>query len=476
MIRWRPLVLVLYAIFFTGAASAQGVTLPAAQRVQLENGIVFILHEKHDVPLVGLQAIIRGGAVTDPADRAGLASLLAGLLEKGAGERSAAEFAESIDAVGGSLSARAGLESITISAEFLARDADLMIELLADMLRSPALDAAEMKKLRDRRINLIRAAKDGDLRRLTSTYGKAFLFGEHAYGTAIDGDEASLAKITHRDVREYYANYVGSDRLIVAVVGDFDADAMTEKLTTAFVDWEPATAPLPEIEAPMPNEGRRVLLVDKPGATQTYFWIGNTGVAISFPRRAELDIANTLFGGRFTSLLVDEMRTKAGLTYGARSSLLRPSQPGYVATVSYTATDTTVAAIDLALELLLRIREQGFDDETLASGKNYILGQFPPDLETASQLAGQLAELDAFGLDESFINDYGDAITAADSEAIRSVISEVYPAPDNLVFVVLGDAELIRENISKYGAVTEMAITEPHFRPESLPDEVMPRR
>ena len=467
MIRLRPLVFLLWAILYTGAVSAQGVTLPDAHRVQLDNGVILIVYEKHDVPLIGLKAIIRGGAVTDPDDRAGLASLLAGLLEKGAGDRSAAEFAESIDAVGGSLSARADLESITISAEFLARDADLMIELLADMLRSPTLDAAEMDKLRDRQINLIRAAKDGDLRRLNPLYGTAFLFDEHPYGTAIDGDEASLAKITHRDLRGYFADHVGSDRLIIAVAGDFDTASMTEKLTAAFADWEPAAAPLPEIEPPLPIEGRRVLLVDKPGATQTYFWIGNVGVDIAYAQRAELDIANTLFGGRITSLLMDELRTRAGLTYGARSVLLRPSMPGYVAMVSYTKTESTVAAIDLALALLMRMREQGFDEETIASGKNYILGQFPPELETASQLAGQFAELDALGLDESFINDYGNAVAMADSETIRSVINAVYPSPDDLVFVILGDAELIREDVARYGPVTEMAITEPRFRPEA---------
>ena len=93
-----------------------------------------------------------------------------------------------------------------------------------------------------------------------------------------------------------------------------------------------------------PETGRRVLLIDKPGATQTYFWIGNVGVARNFEQRAELDIANTLFGGRFTSLLVDEMRTKAGLTYNVRSSLSRPAQPGSFAIVSFTKTDTTVVA------------------------------------------------------------------------------------------------------------------------------------
>ena len=454
-------------VILSGMASAQGVTLPEPQIVELENGAVLIVHEKRDVPLVGISAIIRGGAVTDPENKAGLASLLAAMLEKGAGERDAATFAETVDATGGSLSASAGLETITISGEFLARDTGLAIELLGDMLRAPALDRAEFSKLRDRRIDLIRASKDSDLRALSPIYGVSWLFTDHPYGTPVDGDETSLAAISHRDLTAYYEDFVGADRLVVAVVGDIDAAETIESLTAAFADWRPAAEPLPEVEAAAPQEGRRVLLVDKPGATQTYFWIGNVGVARDFAQRAELDIANTLFGGRFTSLLVDEMRTKAGLTYGVRSVLVRPSQPGSFAIVSFTKTDSTVIAIDLALKLLRQMRKDGFSEELIESGKNYILGQFPLRFETATQLAGQFAGLRAAGLEASYINDYGAAIEAAAPEQIQSVIRSAYPRPANLVFLIIGDADLIRNDIAKYGPVTEMSITEPQFTPET---------
>ena len=156
------LLFALSALFATGLASGQGVTLPGPEFVALENGAVFIVHEKRDVPLVGVTAIVRGGAAVDPDDRAGLASLLASMLQKGAGERDAAAFAETVDAAGATLTSSAGLEAITISGEFLARDAGLAIELLRDMLRSPMLDRAEFTKLRDRQVDLIRASKDHD--------------------------------------------------------------------------------------------------------------------------------------------------------------------------------------------------------------------------------------------------------------------------------------------------------------------------
>ena len=456
------------AVWFGLLASvslAQGVSLPAVQRVVLENGVVIVLHEKHDVPLVGIEASIRGGAVTDPDGLGGSASLLAGALEKGAGARDAAAFAEAIDAVGGALSAAADLEAITISGEFLSGDVDLMVGLLSDMLRTPTLDGAEIEKLRDRTIDQIRAAKDSNLRFLAPIYGNSFLFLDHPYGNAVLGDEASLARITPADLRAYYRDWFGGDRLVIAVAGDFEAAAMLDKLRAAFGDWHAAASTLPAIAAPTPVVGRRVLLIDKPGAAQSYFWIGNVGVGLRADARAELDIANTLFGGRFTSILMTRLRTETGLTYDARCALRRESAGGSLAMLSYTKTETTTEAIDLAVSLLAALRDEGVAEDMIASGKNYILGQFAPRFETAAQLAAQFATLETYGLEESYVNDYGGAIAAADGEAIRSVIREVYPEVDNLVFVIIGDAALLRERLLKYGPVSEMSITAPRFRP-----------
>ncbi|MDH3547461.1 MAG: insulinase family protein, partial [Gammaproteobacteria bacterium] len=295
--------LALVLVISTATASAEVMSLPPFERIRLDNGTTLLLNEKHDVPLIGLSAILRGGAVSDPEGLHGLSGLLARLLEKGAGDRDAAAFAEAVDSVGGRLSASGGLETITISGDFLASDADLMIELLADMLRRPALSPAEMQKLRDRSINFIRAAKDSNLDALLPIYGSSMLFADHPYGNPVSGSEESLAAISITDITSYYDNHVGGDRLVVSVSGDFDTETMKQKLSDAFGDWSAANAEIVAVNPATPVTGRQVLLVDKPGATQTYFWIGNVGVGIRYGHRAELDIANTVFGGRFTSML-----------------------------------------------------------------------------------------------------------------------------------------------------------------------------
>ena len=446
------------------AAWSDDLTLPDYERVVLENGTVLLLSEKHEVPLIGLRAEVRGGSVADPVGKAGVAELLAAVMQKGAGGRDAAAFASATANVGGRLTVSADVDSTSVAAEFLSRDAELMIELVSDVLQEPALSADELEKEQARAIGLIKAAKDGDPNTLMANYAYAFIFGDHPYGRPTSGSEASLADITRDDLLTYYGDNFGGDRLIISVVGDFDTAAMKARLTAEFGSWEAAAGTLEEIQAPPTAAGGRVLLIDKPGATQSYFWFGNVGVALDYPRRAELNLANTVFGARFTSMLVTELRVNAGLTYSARSVVDQRTEPGPVTVRSFTETSTTVEAIDLAISVLRRLQDKGLDDDMMISARNYIMGQYPPRLETASSLAGMLAFLELNGLDRSYIDEYGSELQAAAAESVALAISEVYPQPDDLVFVIIGDAATIRDDVAKYGEVTEMSITEPSFR------------
>lgn len=460
----RRLLLIAATLLGTSLAWSQDFTLPDYERIVLENGTVLLLSEKHEVPLIGLRAEVRGGSVADPDGKAGVAALLAAVMQKGAGDRNAVEFASAAANVGGRLSVSADVDSISIAAEFLSRDAELLIELVSDVLKKPTLAAAELEKEQARRIGLIKAAKDGDPNALMSSYANAFIYGEHPYGRPTTGSESSLAEITRDDLLAYYADHFGGDRLIIAVVGDFDAAAMKARLTARFGRWRPAAGALEDIPSPPKAAGGRVLLVDKPGATQTYFWFGNVGVALDYPRRAELNLANTVFGARFTSMLVTELRVNAGLTYSVQSVVDQRTQPGPVTIRSFTETSTTVEAIDLAISVLRRLRDKGLDDDMMISARNYIMGQFPPRLETASALAGMLAFLELNGLDRSYIDEYGSELQAAAAESVALAISDVYPQPDDLVFIIIGDADLIRDQVVKYGEITEMSIIEPSFR------------
>lgn len=445
-------------------ASAAGIKLPEYETLKLDNGTTVLLMRKPDVPLIAAQVVVRGGALADADGKEGTASILAELMSKGAGKRDALGFAQALDGVGGRLNLAAGREAIYASAEFLARDADLMLSLLADALQRPTLAAAEFDKLRTRAIQSLAAAKDGDPRNLITTYGQAWLFRGHPYGRPAEGDERSLAALTLEDLKAFYRDQMGGDRTTIAIAGDFDPAAMRKALQGTFGTWRKAAGTLPEVAPKLRETGRRVLLVDKPGATQTYFWAGNVGVSEHDPARAAQDLVQTVFGGRFTSMLNTELRIKSGLSYGASASLQRYAQPGGAAFSSFTRTDATGQALDLAFATLARLHAEGIDAETLASAKRYVLGQFAPDYETAAQLSSAIAELDLYGQSRERIDGYGaeiEAATPADVAAARAV----FAAGDNTLLVAIGDAAKIRDAVAKYGPVTEMKIADPGFAP-----------
>jgi predicted Zn-dependent peptidase len=461
--------LMLASAAIGAGAAPVGVKVPPNQRFVLSNGLTIVLVPRKDVPLIAFSGFVRGGALADPADKSGVASLVAGLLDRGAGKRNAFEFADAIEGVGGSFNAAAGSEAISVSGQFLARDRALMIELLADALMRPHLDAREFASYRNREIEFIKSAKDSDPSQLVGIYGRAALFGSHPYGRPQGGSERSLAAITHGDVVSFHAGNFGADRATLVFAGDLDAKWMKQALTAAFGGWAKAKAPLASLRPAPRVTGRHVVLIDSPGSVQTYFWIGNVGVDRRYSGRPALDLVNTLYGGRFTSILNTELRIKSGLSYGASSRFTRGTVPGEFAIRSFTQTENTGKALDLTLETLETLKHGELAPEMLESARAYVLGQFPLQLETAAHWAGTLADLELYGLTREYIEGYGPALVKVDLPETAAVTADAFPRSSDLVIVLVGDAARIREVAAKYGHVTEMKISDPDFAPVKQP-------
>ena len=461
---FRTVSIALVAAFAFNAAHAGNIKLPDYQTVTLDNGATVLLMPRKDVPLIAANIAVRGGALADPAGKEGTADLLGEMLSKGAGSRTALQFAQTVDGAGGNIGFGSSREAITANAQFLSKDSGLMLSLLADALLRPNMQAAEFDKLRKRAIDGIGNAKDSDPRQLIGLYSDGWLFRGHPYGRSTGGDETSLANISLADLEAFRRQQMGGDRLIIAIAGDFDAKAVTAQVKQAFGGWARASGTLPQVEAKTRESGRRVLLVDKPGATQTYFALANIGSKRGDPAEAAQDLVQTAFGGRFTSMLNTELRVKTGLTYGARSTIDRPRQPGAAAISSFTKTESSKAAIDLAIATLDRLHKDGLDATTIASAKQYVAGQFAPGLETAPQLAAQLVDMSLYGDSREAVDGYLGKIAAATPAQIADARA-VFPDSKDLVIVAIGDAAKIRDVMKGYGPLTEMKLTDPRFTP-----------
>jgi len=445
-----------------GITKADGLKLPLFKKAKLKNGLTVLMLEQREIPIISFSFIVKAGSVADPAGKEGVASLVATLLRKGTKSRNADQLSAELDFIGGQLFAGADYDYTSGRAEFLKKDIAGGLDLLASALLTPTFPQDEVSKLLKQRIDGIKSAKD-QAQGVIGEYFASYLYGSHPYGRPTDGDEKSLARITREDVTKFYDTYYAPSNTILAVAGDFDSAEMEKWLTDKFGGWADKKAPAIKLPEPAPVSGKKLLLVDKPDATQTFYQIGNIGIARTNPDRVYISVINTLFGGRFTSMLNDALRISSGLTYGARSSFDERKVAGPFAISTYTRNATTEKAIDLTLNILKRLHEKGVTEADLKSAKNYIKGQFPPRIETSDQQANLLAQLEFYGLDIRDINEYYgriDAMTLADAER---VIKQYFPL-DNLVFVLVGKASEIEAVAKKYATKFDTkSINQPGF-------------
>jgi len=456
--------LIVLVLIFPAALSAQSIHIPPHENVVLKNGLTVLLLEKHGVPIVNFTALVKTGSAADPQGEEGLASITAQLLRKGTQKRTAQQFAADTDFTGGSVEADASADFSTVQGEFLNKDLTRGLDLYSDALLHPVFPQPEVDKLLAQSLDGVRAAKD-EARSVLGTYYNGYLYNGNGYGRAADGDEISLTKI-HRDaIVKFYETYYAPGNIILAVAGDFQAADMKKKLQEVFGQWP--SKPVTAIKIPVlpPVKGKKLLLVDKPDATQTYFAIGNVATAAGDPDRVAVRLVNTVFGGRFTSLLNEALRVESGLTYGAISAFDPRKAPGPFGIYSYTKNESTTQAIDMALQVLQKLHKQGITAEELASAKSYIKGQFPPSIETSRQLAQIIAINEFYGLDDREINDLEARLDAVTTAIAQQVIQKHFPAGD-LVFTLIGKSSDISTAVQKFAEKRDArVISEPGFWP-----------
>ena len=442
------------------SASAE-VRLPKYTRTELPNGVVVIAIPKPGIPLVQLRLLVKGGSDADPATQNGLSGVAANLLRKGGASHSADAFSNELDSLGGTFNAINNDETTIIAAEFLKKDFAQGLGLLSDAVLHPTFPEEEVKKLLSQSIDRVRAIKDNPAAAINSYFRPFFYGSTHPYGHI--ADEETYGRIDRSSIAAFHKKqYVGRN-MIVLVSGDFDTAIATPAIAKIFGAIPAGTAYNFQPEA-KPLSGGRLLLIDKPDATQTYFEIAQPGIRHTDQDRTGVELLNTLFGGRFTSLLNDALRVGSGLTYGARSTVSQPRNPGAISISTYTRTETTEKAMDMALDVLKKFHDKGIDAAQLASAKAYVKGLFPTQkLETSDQVATIVGEIELYGLNKGEVDDLFSRIDAVTLDQANAMAKKHY-AMDNLTFVVLGNAGKIRDSVKKYAPiVTEVEIKTPGF-------------
>ena len=421
-------------------------TVPSIQRFVLSNGLPVVLIEKHEVPIVQVNLLVRAGSVMEPVGKSGLANMVAAMMTEGAGNRGALALSDAIDYLGATITSTSGQHAMAVRLHTPVAQLDSALALYADIVLRPIFASQELARKRKERLTALLQWRN-EPRVLSTVRFNRLLYGEnHPYGRVAIGNEASLNSLTREDCVKFHADWYRANNATLIVVGDVAPAVLQQKLETALGKWGPGTASALEWPAVEQVSKRGIFVVDKPGAPQTEIRLGRIGVPRTTPDYFAITVMNTILGGSFTSRLNNNLREQHGYTYGAGSSFDFRPLPGPFLAYAAVQTAVTDKALTEFINELKRIREPVSEQE-LARAKNYVALSYPAEFQTVGQIAGQLEELVMFDLPDSYFNTYVKNILAVTMEDVQRVARQ-YIDPDRIAIVLVGDSKTIEGPVS----------------------------
>lgn len=419
---------------------ARSVAVPAVQEAMLANGLTLIVVPRPGVPLVTARLLVRGGALADPPDRAGLASLTATLLTKGALRNGrpvdATTLARQAEALGSGLSAGAGAAALSLGMTVTTPKLDATIGLLADVLRQPLLAAAELERSRRQMGDALRVSL-ADPSALAGMVARRVHWGDAPGGALPTPD--SLARVQRADLLAFHQRWVRPDATALLLAGDIDLPRARALAQRHLGHWAAPAQPLPTLTdpAPQPRLGP-LLLVDLPGSGQSSVVLVGGFSALDDADRRVGQVANAVLGGGYSARLNQAVRVRRGLAYGAGSRAESGEQGGQWQARSQTDHRNALAVAQLLREEVLRLAEQPPTAEELNARQASLTGGFARGLETTAGLAGQVGELWVQRRPWSALTDFAREVQAVQPGQVAGYARRHWPA-QTLRIVVVGD-------------------------------------
>ncbi|HEY2517443.1 MAG TPA: pitrilysin family protein [Polyangiaceae bacterium] len=424
-------------------------TPPHIQEKQLPNGVRVRVVELHELPVAAIDLQFDRGADQDKAAIGGFAGAM---LLQGTKTRSALQLGDEFERLGATEFAGVDYDSSWLVVNCLAGKLGDALALAADVVQHPAFQKEEIERERSHRLTAIAQQKDRPGTVLSNTVSEVLYPAGHPYASSLLGTEDEVKRATAADFVRFHDEAFRPDRLTVTVAGDVKFDDVVAQVDKALGAWKgkapkaktPATPPLPK-----PGDAR-VILVDRPGATQSQIALSLVGLPRVNKDFDALTVMNTLLGGAFTSRLNLNLREAHGYTYGARSGFDFRQGPGPFTAGAAVVREKTGPAVTEILKEVERIRTEPVSDQELTDAKAYMIRALPARFETAEQTAGSVANLAVYGLP---LDEYAtraariEKITADDVKRVAAT----YLNPGAYRLVVVGDAAVVEGQLGQVG-------------------------
>lgn len=399
------------------------ITADRITRAVLPNGLTVLVRSSPGSGSVAIHGYARVGALFD-GSRPGLARFAGSALMYGTARHTAHEIAEELDGRGASLSVTPGLETTAVTGRALAGELPALLGLAAEMLTEPTFPPEEVEKIRGR---LITAARVNalDTRHVAERLFRRLAYPDgHPHAQPPDGDERIMAALTPDDLRAFHARHVHPEAVLIAVVGDVDADRVVEHVAETLGPWAAGSGwTMPVFPDPQPSSTLRREEIALPGKTQSDLVLGAPGVARTDPEYYATMIGNLLLGQLgMMGRIGQNVREQKGMAYYAFSDL----RAGVLAGPWWARAGVNPANVDRAVEAIIHevrtLQHDGPAVEELADARTFLTGSLAVRLETNQGVAQTLADIELFGLGLDYLERYPSIVRGVGPDEILRAI------------------------------------------------------
>lgn len=420
--------------------------LPAATELDLPGGLRVTLVPYGAIPRSNVSLVVGLGNADEAQGQTGLADLTGKLLLQGTAKRSAVQLAEAAARLGGALTVNVREDETSLDIECLAESTIDAVRLVSEVARAPAFPASELARLKGDLLREVAILRSQPRPLAEESFWRA-IYNNHPYGRTLPLAR-EVERFTLDQARELWARQAGADRAHLYVVGRFDVAALRTAIEEAFGGWGKAKAtPRPKAAA---RGGKRVLLVDRPGAVQSTVIIGLPVVPPTSPDYLPLVVTDALLGGSFGSRITANIREKHGYTYSPRSTVAtHPGVGTWTETADVTTKDTAAALREVLNEVEL-LRREPPPAEELTGIQKYVAGNFVLRNSTRAGIIAQLRFVNLHGLPADWLRNY---VTRVESLTPAEVtrVTRKYLDPARMTLAVVGDRKVVEDSLKQFG-------------------------
>lgn len=422
---------------------------PEVWTEELANGINIYGITYDELPLLNYSLVLKGGHLLDKPELAGTAYLVAALMTEGTATKTPEELEEAIEMLGANIDVNAGMSTISVNVNTLARNFESTLALVEEILFEPRWDEEQFELAKSRVINTHKRNKANPSYLARNTFNN-LLFGEdNLLATPVNGSIEAIEAITMDDLKTYYETNFSPALTSIHLVGNIPPAQVKSKLSGIEARWESKEVRMPEFEIPANPDQSQIFFVDVPGAKQSVIQIGNLALTRTDKDYDAADVMNYKLGGSFSGFLNLILREEKGFTYGARSGFYANDLFGTFQASSSVRSNATLESVEIFREEMTKYRE-GISQEDLDFTQDALLKSNAREFETLWALQRMLETISMYDLPFDYIARQQE-VTKSMTLSSHKALAQKYINPDHMYYVVVGDAATQLKTLNSLG-------------------------